>query len=166
MAAVQLALNSGAEVFATASPAKWDTLRRLGLADDHIGSSRDTRFADRFPAMDVVLNSLAGELTDASLRLLADGGRFVELGKTDVRSPEGLIYRAFDLNDVDPARQGDILSRVVAMVADGTLEPLPVTAGDLRQAVDSFRLMSQARHIGKIVLTVPRPIDPGGTVLI
>ncbi|MET8545709.1 SDR family NAD(P)-dependent oxidoreductase, partial [Kitasatospora sp. NPDC004799] len=166
MAAVQLALNSGAEVFATASPAKWDTLRRLGLADDHIGSSRDTRFADRFPAMDVVLNSLAGELTDASLRLLADGGRFVELGKTDVRSPEGLIYRAFDLNDVDPARQGDILAEVVAMVADGTLEPLPVTAADLRQAVDSFRLMSRARHTGKIVLTVPRPIDPDGTVLI
>ncbi|WP_234470177.1 SDR family NAD(P)-dependent oxidoreductase, partial [Streptomyces sp. MBT70] len=166
MAAIRLALDSGAEVFATASPAKWDTLRRLGLADDHIGSSRDTRFADRFPAMDVVLNSLAGELTDASLRLLADGGRFVELGKTDVRSPEGRIYRAFDLNDVDPARQGDILSRVVAMVADGTLEPLPVTAADLRQAVASFRLMSQARHIGKIVLTVPRPIDPDGTVLI
>ncbi|MFF5861063.1 SDR family NAD(P)-dependent oxidoreductase, partial [Streptomyces sp. NPDC012751] len=166
MAAIRLALDCGAEVFATASPAKWDTLRRLGLADDHIGSSRDTRFADRFPAMDVVLNSLAGELTDASLRLLADGGRFVELGKTDVRSPEGLIYRAFDLGDVDPVRQGDILSRVVAMVADGTLEPLPVTAADLRQAVASFRLMSQARHTGKIVLTVPRPIDPDGTVLI
>ncbi|CAL9279207.1 3-ketoacyl-CoA thiolase [Streptomyces sp. SudanB182_2057] len=166
MAAIRLALGSGAEVFATASPAKWDTLRRLGLADDHIGSSRDTRFADRFPAMDVVLNSLAGELTDASLRLLAGGGRFVELGKTDVRSPEGRIYRAFDLNDVDPERQGDILSRVVAMVADGTLEPLPVTAADLRQAVASFRLMSQARHIGKIVLTVPRPIDPDGTVLV
>ncbi|WP_181794613.1 type I polyketide synthase, partial [Streptomyces sp. WELS2] len=166
MAAIQLALDSGAEVFATASPAKWDTLRRLGLADDHIGSSRDTRFADRFPAMDVILNSLAGELTDASLRLLADGGRFVELGKTDVRSPEGLLYRAFDLGDVDPARQGDILSRVVAMVADGTLEPLPVTAADLRQAVASFRLMSQARHTGKIVLTVPQPIDPDGTVLI
>ncbi|MEU3529766.1 SDR family NAD(P)-dependent oxidoreductase, partial [Streptomyces sp. NPDC038707] len=166
MAAVRLALDSGAEVFATASPAKWDALRRLGLADDHIGSSRDTRFADRFPAMDVVLNSLAGELTDASLRLLADGGRFVELGKTDVRSPEGLIYRAFDLNDVDPARQGEILSQVVAMVADGTPAPLPVTVADLRQAVASFRLMSQARHIGKIVLTVPRPIDPDGTVLI
>ncbi|MGW1826053.1 SDR family NAD(P)-dependent oxidoreductase, partial [Streptomyces eurythermus] len=166
MAAIRLALDGGAEVFATASPAKWDALRRLGLADDHIGSSRDTRFADRFPAMDVVLNSLAGELTDASLRLLADGGRFVELGKTDVRSPEGLIYRAFDLNDVDPARQGDILTRVVAMVADGTLEPLPVTAADLRQAVASFRLMSQARHTGKLVLTVPRPIDPDGTVLI
>ncbi|MFE3040814.1 SDR family NAD(P)-dependent oxidoreductase [Kitasatospora indigofera] len=166
MAAVQLALNSGAEVFATASPAKWDTLRRLGLADDHIGSSRDTRFADRFPAMDVVLNSLAGELTDASLRLLADGGRFVELGKTDVRSPEGLVYRAFDLNDVDPARQGDILAGVVAMLADGTLEPLPVIAADLRQAAATFRLMSRAGHTGKIVLTVPRPIDPDGTVLI
>ncbi|HEY5833118.1 SDR family NAD(P)-dependent oxidoreductase, partial [Streptomyces sp.] len=166
MAAIQLALNSGAEVFATASPAKWDTLRRLGLPDDHIGSSRSTQFADRFPAMDVVLNSLAGELTDASLRLLADDGRFVEMGKTDVRSPEGVTYRAFDLNEVDPVRLGGILAEVVAMSADGSLAPLPVTAADLRQAVGSFRLMSQAGHTGKVVLNIPKPIDPDGTVLI
>ncbi|MFC4035333.1 SDR family NAD(P)-dependent oxidoreductase, partial [Streptomyces polygonati] len=166
MAAIQLALSRGAEVFATASPAKWDALRRLGLTDDRIASSRTTQFADTFPAMDVILNSLAGELTDASLRLLADGGRFVEMGKTDVRSPEGVTYRAFDLNAVDPVRLGEILTEVVAMHADGALAPLPVTAADLRQAVGSFRLMSQAGHTGKIVLTVPRPIDPDGTVLI
>ncbi len=166
MAAIQLARHRGAEVFATASPAKWETLRSLGLTDDHIASSRTTEFADRFPAMDVVLNSLAGELTDASLRLLAPDGRFVELGKTDVRSPDGVTYRAFDLGEVDPARQGDILAAVVAMLADGDLAPLPVIASDLRQAVSMFRMMSRAGHTGKIVLTVPQPIDPDGTVLI
>ena len=34
MAAVQLARHLGAEVFGTASPAKWDALRALGLDDD------------------------------------------------------------------------------------------------------------------------------------
>src|SRR5262249_13219140 len=41
MAAVQLAQHRGADVFGTSSPGKWETLRRLGLAEDHIASSRD-----------------------------------------------------------------------------------------------------------------------------
>ena len=50
----------------------------------------------------MVLNSLAGELMDASLRLLPAGGRFIEMGKTDIRDParspraSGVAYRAFD----------------------------------------------------------------------
>ncbi|MFE4061856.1 beta-ketoacyl synthase N-terminal-like domain-containing protein, partial [Streptomyces sp. NPDC059096] len=71
MAAIQLAQHLGAEVFATASEGKWETLRSLGLDDDHIASSRDLGFADKFPAMDVVLNALAGEFVDASLRITA-----------------------------------------------------------------------------------------------
>ncbi|WP_171172558.1 SpnB-like Rossmann fold domain-containing protein, partial [Streptomyces sp. I05A-00742] len=45
MAAVQLARHWGAEVFATASPAKWDTLRAMGLDDHHIANSRTLDFA-------------------------------------------------------------------------------------------------------------------------
>ena len=36
----------------------------------------------------MVLNSLARELVDASLELLGEGGRFIEMGKTDIRDPE------------------------------------------------------------------------------
>lgn len=82
MAAVQLARHWGAEVFVTASRGKWDILRAMGFDDDHIGDSRTTEFEPRFAefiaatgeaGFDVVLNSLAGEFTDASLRLLAPG---------------------------------------------------------------------------------------------
>ena len=86
MAAVQIARHLGAEVFATASPGKWPVLRSLGLDDAHIASSRDLEFARRFPGgMDVVLNALAGEFIDASAGLLGRGGRFLEMGKTDLR---------------------------------------------------------------------------------
>src|ERR1039457_3018256 len=94
MAAIQMARHLGAEVFATASPGKWPTLRSLGVAEDHIASSRSAEFEGAFRAvtggrgMDVVLNSLTGELTDASLRLLADGGQFIEMGKADIRNPQ------------------------------------------------------------------------------
>ncbi|MBB4965482.1 acyl transferase domain-containing protein/D-arabinose 1-dehydrogenase-like Zn-dependent alcohol dehydrogenase [Saccharothrix violaceirubra] len=164
MAAIRLARHLGAEVFATASPGKWDVVRGLGLDDGHIASSRTVEFAERFPRVDVVLNSLAGEFTDASLGLLAPGGRFVEMGKTDIRSPEGVDYRAFDLNDVDPAHLGDVLAEVLGLIAAGALDLPPIATTDLRRAGDAFRLMSRAGHTGKLVLTVPALSD--GTVLI
>ena len=93
MAAVALARHLGLEVFGTASPGKH---RRAGRAGPGRGAYRvlaDAEFEARFLAatggagVDVVLNALAGELTDASLRLLPRGGRFVEMGKTDIRDP-------------------------------------------------------------------------------
>ncbi|WP_377475980.1 SDR family NAD(P)-dependent oxidoreductase [Plantactinospora endophytica] len=166
-AAVQLAQHRGAEVFGTASPGKWDVLRGLGLADDHLASSRDLTFADRFPSgMDVVLNSLAGEFVDASLDLLAPGGRFVEMGKTDIRRTAATVrYRAFDLAEAGPDRIQQILTGVTGLMATGALRPLPLRAFDVRRAADAFRFMSQARHTGKLVLTVPKPAITG-TVLV
>ncbi|WP_431784898.1 SDR family NAD(P)-dependent oxidoreductase, partial [Streptomyces chumphonensis] len=179
MAAVQLARHFGARVFATASPGKWDTLRGLGLSDDEIASSRDLGFRDAFKSatggagVDVVLNSLAGEYVDASLELLAPGGRFVEMGKTDLRDPQelaqqhpGCRYSAFELGEAGPERIGQILRTVLSLFGEGVLEPLPVRSWDVRRASEAFRFMSQARHVGKVVLTVPRSLDPEGTVLV
>ncbi|TJZ91726.1 polyketide synthase dehydratase domain-containing protein, partial [Actinacidiphila oryziradicis] len=110
MAAVQIATRLGAEVYATASPSKWESVRALGVPAERIASSRDLEFADTFAratggeGVDVVLDALAGEFVDASLGLLPRGGRFVEMGKADIRDPQviadthpGVRYRAFDL---------------------------------------------------------------------
>ncbi|WP_019695538.1 type I polyketide synthase, partial [Mycobacterium avium] len=168
MAAVQLARHYGAEVFATASRGKWDTLRAMGFDDDHIGDSRSPDFEQKFLAatggagVDVVLNSLAGEFTDASLRLLAPGGRFIEMGKTDVRDPDvvaqryrGARYRAFDLMEAGPDRTAAMLAEIVGLLQEGVLTPLPLKTFDVRCASAAYRYVSQARHIGKVVLTVP-----------
>ncbi|WP_455431164.1 SDR family NAD(P)-dependent oxidoreductase [Streptomyces anandii] len=179
MAAVQLARHWGAEVFATASEGKWDTLRGLGLPDERIASSRTLDFEDAFReatdgrGVDVVLDSLAREFVDASLRLLPRGGRFVEMGKTDVRSPEevaaahpGVTYQAFDLVEAGLDRIQEMLTELLELFERGALTPPPITAWDLRRAPDAFRHLSQARHVGKVVLTVPAEWDPDGTVLI
>ncbi|MER7221329.1 acyltransferase domain-containing protein, partial [Streptomyces eurythermus] len=169
MAAIQLARRLGAEVFATAGPAKWHILRALGLDEDHIASSRTLEFERKFPPMDVVLDSLSGEFVDASLRLLAPGGRFVEMGKTDIRDAADrpdILYRAFDIADAGPERLGEILDAVVRAFADGEFTPLPIDVRGVRDAVDVFRFMGRAAHIGKIVLTVPADLDAAGTVLI
>ncbi|MFG2395102.1 SDR family NAD(P)-dependent oxidoreductase [Streptomyces lavendulae] len=179
MAAVQLARHWGADVYATASPAKWDTLRGLGLTDDRIASSRTLDFEDTFRTatdgrgVDVVLDSLAREFVDASLRLLPRGGRFVEMGKTDVRDPQdvarahpGVSYQAFDLTEAGLDRIQEMLTELLGLFESGALNAIPVSAWDLRQAPEAFRYLSQARHTGKIVLTVPAAWNPEGTVLI
>ncbi|MHA4820426.1 alcohol dehydrogenase catalytic domain-containing protein, partial [Streptomyces aculeolatus] len=75
-AALQLARHFGADVYATASPGKHHLLRAQGLDDAHIASSRSLDFEEHFrthgpdQGVDVVLNALAHEFTDASLRLM------------------------------------------------------------------------------------------------
>jgi acyl transferase domain-containing protein/NADPH:quinone reductase-like Zn-dependent oxidoreductase/acyl carrier protein len=175
MAAVQLARHCGAEVFGTASPGKWDVLRSLGLSDDHVASSRTLEFEDGFRSatagrgVDVVLNSLAGEFVDASLRLLSKGGRFLEMGKTDIRddtSYPDITYGAFDLLDAGPDRIQEMLTELVDLFDQGVLRPLPIKTWDVRRAPEAFRFVSQAKHVGKVVLTIPQPADPQGTVLV
>ncbi|UJB43720.1 type I polyketide synthase [Streptomyces sp. A1-5] len=174
MAAVQLARHWGAEVFGTASPGKWDVLRSLGLDDAHIASSRTLDFADKFSSgLDVVLNSLVREFVDASLRLLRNDGRFVEIGKTDIRDADevtaahpGVRYRVYDLLTTDPDLVAEMLGELVGLFGRGVLRPLPVRGWDVRRAPEALRFLSQARHVGKLVLTVPRGVDPEGTALV
>jgi NADPH:quinone reductase-like Zn-dependent oxidoreductase/acyl carrier protein len=179
IAAVQVARHLGADVFGTASPSKWPVLRGLGLSDSRVASSRTVEFEDAFrvatggSGIDVVLDSLAGEFVDASLRLAAGaGGRFVEMGKTDIRDPErvaaehdGLSYQAFDLLDCDPALIAEMFAALSDLFAQGILLPLPLASWDVRRAPEAFRYLSQARNIGKVVLTIPAP-SRGGTVLV
>ncbi len=178
MAAVQLARHLGLEVFATASRGKWDTLRAMGFDDDHISDSRSLEFEDKFRAvtggrgMDVVLDSLAGEFVDASLRLVASGGVFLEMGKTDIRDPgrvaeqyPGVRYRAFDLFEPGRPRMHQYMLALAELFDAGILRPLPVTTFDIRRAPAALRYLSQARHVGKVVLTMP-DAWAAGTVLI
>lgn len=67
-------------------------------------SSRDTKFAEEIRretngrGIDVILNSLIGELLDESWRLTADGGTMVEIGKRDIVDRNSLSMEPFDRN--------------------------------------------------------------------
>ena len=180
MAAVQIARHLGAELYATASPAKWDVLAAAGLDREHIASSRDLDFEEAFRSatggsgLDVVLDCLRGEFVDASLRLLAPGGRFVEMGKADIRdlgqaaaaAGHPVSYQAFDLMDAGPERIAQILAELGGLFASGVLSALPRTLFDVRRAPAALRWMSQAGHTGKIVLSIPQPLQEDRSVLV
>ncbi|GHH38895.1 type I polyketide synthase [Lentzea cavernae] len=171
MAATQLANHLGATVYGTASESKQHVLREAGIADERIASSRTLDFEERFGRVDVVLNALAGDFVDASLRTMAPGGRFLEMGKADVRDDvaahhPNVRYQAFDLSEAGPERTAQMWTALVELFDRGVLEPLPVKVWDVRQARAAFRFLSQAKHIGKVALSMPRAADPGKTVLV
>jgi myxalamid-type polyketide synthase MxaB len=166
-AAVQLARNLGAEIFATASPGKWDTLAAQGIR--HIMSSRTVDFAAEIQALtggrgvDCVLNSLAGELIPKSLEVLAEGGRFVELGRIGTWTEEQVRQvrpdvRYFNFDMAQECRDhseliASLFREITSYFEEGTLQPIAKTSFPIHDAPVAFRFMAQAKHIGKIVLT-------------
>lgn len=180
IAAVQYAKDVGAEIFATAgNEEKRNYLRSLGIA--HVMNSRTLQFADEILAktngrgVDVVLNSLTGDALVKSLEVLAPYGRFLEIGKKDIyeNKPLGLLpfrkslsYMAVDLAGMAeerPEQFGALLHEVVAKFQNGSFHPEPVTTFSANEAESAFRLLAQARHIGKIAV---RMRDPAATVML
>ena len=170
LAALQIAQRAGAVVLATAgSVEKRELLRALGVR--HVMDSRSLAFADEVRALtggrgvDLVLNSLAGEAIAKGIGCLAPRGRFLEIGKRDIYQNTRLPLRplrhnislsVIDLAQVlreDPALVAALLAELRRRFADGTLHPLPYRVFPLSQAAAAFRHMSQARHVGKVVLS-------------
>lgn len=176
IAAVQLARYLGAEIYATAgSDEKRDFVRLLGA--DHVFDSRSLTFADDVLAatggkgVEVVLNSLAGEAMRRSIGVLTPFGRFLELGKRDFFEntaiglypfKNNISYFGIDADQLLIARPGlaaRLFREVMALFREQILTPLPYRRFTAERIVDAFRVMQQARHIGKIVvsLTDARP---------
>jgi NADPH:quinone reductase-like Zn-dependent oxidoreductase/acyl carrier protein len=185
MATIQLAQRAGAEVFATASPGKWETLRSLGVK--HIYNSRTLDYGDQILAdtdgkgVTLILNSLTGAgYIDKNLAVLAAGGRFVEISMRDAWDIQRMKAQRPDMQyflvDVgeEMKRQSALIQSIMGTLmqefAAGHLHPLPRTEFPLARAADAFRMMQQAKHIGKIVVTQaeeqPLAIHPNGAYLI
>lgn len=170
IAAIQIARHLGAKILATAgSGEKRDFLRFLGV--ERVFDSRSLSFADDVRAVtggqgvDVVLNSLAGEAMRRSISLLNPFGRFLELGKRDFVENTALGLRPFKENisyfaiDVDqlltarPETASMLFQEVMRLLHEGVLTPLPYRAFPATSVVAAFRVMQQAQHMGKIVVT-------------
>ncbi len=168
-AAIQIAKAQGAEIFATASPRKWNFLRSQGIT--HIYNSRDTDFSQGIlddtngNGVDVILNSLNGDFIPAALNTLTDKGRFVEIGKIGVWSNEQVSelrpnakYWCFDLAD-SATKNPELYAELQRLLWQGFDEnrfnALPVETFSVQQAATALRHLSQAKNLGKIVLAMP-----------
>jgi acyl transferase domain-containing protein/NADPH:quinone reductase-like Zn-dependent oxidoreductase/NAD(P)-dependent dehydrogenase (short-subunit alcohol dehydrogenase family)/acyl carrier protein len=175
LAAVKLAQRAGAEIFATAgSPEKRALLKSLGVS--HVMDSRSLGFAEEIMkitegrGVDVVLNSLADQFVDRSFEVIAQNGRFLEIGKRGIWEPEraarlnrGIQYFIVDWSlDArnNPALISSMLHELMAAFDRGELESLPHRVFPLREAKAAFRFMGQGRHIGKLVVSHREMLSP------
>jgi polyketide synthase 5 len=171
-AAIAIARAAGAEIFATAgSEERRQLLRDMGI--HHVYDSRSIDFADEIRrdtdgyGVDIVLNSVIGAAQVAGLKLLALGGRFVEIGKRDIYGDSklglfpfrrNLAFYGVDLGLMSvshPDRVRDLLNTVYQLTADGVLPMPESTHYPLADAATAIRVMSGAQHTGKLVLDVP-----------
>ena len=190
-AALMLAKHLGAaEIYATVgSQEKRELLmREFGIPAERIFSSRDGSFAPAILAatkgrgVDVVLNSLAGPLLQASFDVLAPFGHFVEIGKKDLEGNSLLemgtfsrvaSFTALDMMTLLRRRGPDthrVLNEVARLVEKQILTPVhPVTTYPMAHLAQAFRLLQTGRHTGKVVLSIapeeavkvlPRPSPP------
>ena len=176
LAALQIAARLDLRVYAIAGTEDKRRLLRL-LGVQHVYDSRSLAFHDQILAdtggqgVDAVLNSLAGEGMDQSLRLLRPFGRFLELGKRDFYADSPLRLRPFRNNisyfgiDVDqlmqarPALGQQLFSEMMEHFRAGDWRPLPFTLYPATEVETAFRAMQQSRHVGKIVVEAPDIVE-------
>lgn len=113
-----------------------------------------------------MLNSLAEEKLQASVRCLAIGGRFLEIGKFDLSNDSPLGMSVFLKNAsfhgilLDAILEGDSPERretarlINEGIESGAVRPLPSTVFSEQQIEQSFRFMATGKHIGKVLLKI------------
>ncbi len=175
IAAINLALSMQCEVFTTVGSEekrKYIKKKFPQIDDDHIGYSRDTSFEKLVfqqtngHGVDIVLNSLSGELMLASLRVLAMNGHFVEIGKFDriQDTPLGMsiFLKDISIHGVDlsstilhnPDETKRLLQLFDKGIKSGVIKPLDRTIFDYDEVEDAFRYMARAKHIGKVLIRI------------
>ncbi|NXH15465.1 FAS synthase, partial [Bucco capensis] len=174
-AAIAIALSMGCRVFATVgSTEKREYLqaRFPQLDANSFASSRNTAFEEHIlrvtngRGVNLVLNSLAEEKLQASLRCLARHGRFLEIGKFDL-SKNSQLGMALFLKNVafhgilldalfeDGNQEWEVVSELFKKgIEDGVVKPLRSTVFNKEEVEAAFRFMAQGKHIGKVMIKV------------
>lgn len=178
-AAIQLAQMTGAEVFATVGShdKKLLIMEKYKVPEDHIFYSRSTEFGPAIreatggQGVDVVINSLAGDLLRETWDCVAHFGRFIEIGKRDITANTRLEMAKFAHNatfsSVDltllaeerPRIMARVLTAVMALLRDGKISPIaPVTVMSISEVETALRLLQGGKTSGKVVIA-HRPDD-------
>ncbi|XP_036142639.1 fatty acid synthase-like [Monomorium pharaonis] len=180
-AAIHLALKEGCEVFTTVGTGeKRNFIKKVfpTILDEHIENSRDTSFEQMIMqqtngrGVDIVLNSLAEEKLIASIRCLAQNGRFLEIGKFDLVSNNPLCISAFQKGIsfhgilLDNLFIGDHKYKLILrkMITDGlknrTIKPIQVKVFPKTGIEEAFRYMASGKHMGKIIINIQETNKP------
>lgn len=185
-AAISIALAHSCTVYTTISTTqKKEFLQKRfpQLKDENFANSRDVSFEYAVlertggRGVDIVLNSLAGDLLQASVRCLKEHGRFLEIGKADLSNNTALGMAIFLKNvtfhgilldalfDASPEERQRLNQLVVKGLKTKVVTPLPSTLFTRDCAEDAFRYMATGKHIGKVLLEVKPEVTGESSIL-
>jgi NADPH:quinone reductase len=168
-AAIQVGRALGARVIAVVSDdRKAEVASRLGAeATVMAGEGWLDRVRAVSPAgVDAIFDPVAGDRFDDSVRALAPEGRLIVIGFAGGSIPTLAMNRVLFRNiDIVGAAWGAFLERhpeiragthdaLLAMAADGFVDPLVGAELPLERAADAVRLIGDRQAVGKVVLTV------------
>ncbi|KAF2758829.1 polyketide synthase [Pseudovirgaria hyperparasitica] len=177
--AIMLAKMVGADIYTTVGSRdkKKFLMDQYNLPEDRIFYSRDTSFATDIRratggyGVDVVLNSLAGDILHDTWGLLAPFGRFCEIGKADITRNSRLDMMKFEyncsFNSIDltkvasykPQLMQRLLADVCGLMSKGIISPIsPVKIYSICETELAFRALQSGKAMGKLVV-VPHPTD-------
>ncbi|KAF3080434.1 hypothetical protein TWF103_004181 [Orbilia oligospora] len=164
--AIQIAQHLGATVFATVSTQeKRDLLTsRYNIPPTHIFNSRDSKFAGEIKRLvggvDVVLNSLSGDVLFSPWECIAPFCRSIEIGKKDIQAQgklpmaqfeKNISFSAVDLGHMHQKRPqyvAQLINEVLERfgTAEKGLRPVStVQTFDISRIVDAFRLIGTGK---------------------
>ncbi|WP_017543316.1 NADP-dependent oxidoreductase [Nocardiopsis prasina] len=150
--AVQIAKAHGAYVVGTASTPKHGFLRELGA--DEVIDYREVDFAEATSDIDVVLDPLAGDVAERSLKVMRSGGTLVSL----LPLPGEVVERAAqrDIRAVSMLVEDDHagMEAIAELVAEGALKAHVEATFPLSEAAKAHSLGETGRTTGKIVLVM------------
>ncbi|OTA94899.1 hypothetical protein M434DRAFT_70407 [Hypoxylon sp. CO27-5] len=146
----------------------------FNLPRSHIFSSRDAKFlpgimrATNNRGVDVILNSLSGELLHASWKCVAEFGSMVEIGKRDFIGQGRLDMESFEGNRAffgiemwpivksHPKRIARLGDQFIRYYNTGALKPIrPIGVFEAAEIESAIRTMQKGQHIGKFVVRIP-----------
>lgn len=173
IACIQLAQYKKAEIYVTIeTEGKRQFLESThGIPRSRMFSSRNTKFADEIMRetggrdVDCIINSLVGELLNASWRIVADGDTMVEIGKRDIVDRNILSMKPFDRNcsfrALDLSYTQDMTDSVIEKLFDELfplietdhLKPIhSITTFEFEDIISALAYIRSGKHLGKIVI--------------
>jgi NADPH:quinone reductase-like Zn-dependent oxidoreductase len=148
--AVQLAHQRGAYVIGTASKTNVETAREMGA--DEVIDHTTTRFEDVVEQVDVVFDTVGGEMLERSPAVLGPGGKLVSIAEEPSQESAAAREVSALYFVVEPNREQ--LIALAKLVDGGDLRPTIDAVFPLADARDAFERSLGGNRRGKIVLRV------------
>jgi len=151
--AIQIARAFGATVIATTSGRNRALVESLGA--DQVVDYTTTRFTEAVEPVDVVFDTLGGQVQEDSWAILRPGGTLVSI----VSPPDQERARALGVNGafVFIGPNAPVLEKLAGMVDGGRLRPIVGAEFALRDIAKAHALSESGRAVGKIVLYAGTP---------